>query len=717
METLPIAVVAALGYWWSQWGLPILQFVIGLGLVVFVHELGHFLLAKASGIRVDRFALGFGPRLFGIKKGETDYCLCLLPLGGYVMMLGQEDVKRVEPDSDDPRDYRNKSVGTRLKVISAGVVMNVIFASALFVIVGMAGIRFVAPVVGGVQAGYPAAEAEIHWQDTAAQAESAEAQSPADVSIGLAPGDRILRVEDNSLLLWVVGREVTRFDKLPLLAALADRDDQYTILIERVENGRRRLGKATLGVRPMVTARGGERLVFGIAPPVELVFAQPENARTAGLFKAGDRVLAIDGQEMHGYADLLKSLQTLGARPVRFTLQRDGRRVDVTVLPVPLGGKLGDVVELKDGSRLYGRLQETQDDSVILQLPDGQQRRFEPGEVRFTAIGREELVEIAGMIPRLRVAVVEKGTPAEKAGLEPGDVIVGYGDRGAPSLRELFEINRQAVGEGTNITVLRDGRTIGPMWVVPKNQGGRALLGFVAGVDVDHTVLAGVMPGSPAEAAGLAGGDVVKAINGREVGNWLDVFNALKDASGSVRITYRRGAIEATADFGELSAEQFDPADYTFNPLIGAPDFRVMMGPMIRKDPLRALLWGARETLYFVATSYATLNSWIKGNISHKEFTGPVGIAGMAVQVSRRGFIEFVYFLAMISALLAVFNFLPLPVFDGGHAALLLLEKVRGRPLPPRLEYGIQVAGLILICCLFIALTWQDISVYLRNLW
>ena len=82
METLPIAVMGALEYWWSQWVSPILQFVIGLGLVILVHELGHFLVAKASGIRVDRFAMGFGPRLFGIKKGETDYCVCLLPLGG-----------------------------------------------------------------------------------------------------------------------------------------------------------------------------------------------------------------------------------------------------------------------------------------------------------------------------------------------------------------------------------------------------------------------------------------------------------------------------------------------------------------------------------------------------------------------------------------------------------------------------------------------------------
>ncbi len=103
---------------WTGTLWPIVQLAIGLGLVIFVHELGHYLLAKFVGIKVERFALGFGPRLIGFKRGETDYCIKLLPLGGYVKMLGQEDLA---PDQEtaDPRAFGNKSIGARMAVVAA----------------------------------------------------------------------------------------------------------------------------------------------------------------------------------------------------------------------------------------------------------------------------------------------------------------------------------------------------------------------------------------------------------------------------------------------------------------------------------------------------------------------------------------------------------------------------------------------------------------------
>ena len=142
---------------------PILLFVIGLGLVVFVHELGHFLVAKAVGIKVERFAFGFGRRLCGIQRGETDYCINLIPLGGYVKMLGQEDVKQVE-ETNDPRSFNSKSVGARFAVIAAGVVMNILLAAVLFILVAMVGKRYLAPVVGSVAPGFPASEVVVDWQ-------------------------------------------------------------------------------------------------------------------------------------------------------------------------------------------------------------------------------------------------------------------------------------------------------------------------------------------------------------------------------------------------------------------------------------------------------------------------------------------------------------------------------------------------------------------------
>ena len=171
--------------------------LIGFGLVVLVHEFGHFIVAKLSGIKVEAFSMGFPPIAIGIlrtadgfririlpkffrknkddeedegrlcftvgnkgKAGETEYRIGLIPFGGFVKMLGQEDVKEVEA-SDDPRSYANKSVGIRMGVISGGVVFNVIGALIIFIGVFLVGIERHPAVIGGVRAGTPAALAGI----------------------------------------------------------------------------------------------------------------------------------------------------------------------------------------------------------------------------------------------------------------------------------------------------------------------------------------------------------------------------------------------------------------------------------------------------------------------------------------------------------------------------------------------------------------------------
>ncbi len=150
----------------------VLKVGLGLGLVIFLHELGHFLLAKWNGVKVEKFSIGFGPTLASFRQGvglrvgtgsrapgpgdpptwgETEYILAALPLGGYVKMLGEasEDAKD-EEKSTDPRAYHNKSVGARMAIITAGVIMNLILGVACFAFVhGQGGIDRPA-VLGGV---------------------------------------------------------------------------------------------------------------------------------------------------------------------------------------------------------------------------------------------------------------------------------------------------------------------------------------------------------------------------------------------------------------------------------------------------------------------------------------------------------------------------------------------------------------------------------------
>jgi regulator of sigma E protease len=154
----------------------IAKVALGLGFVIFIHELGHFLLAKWNGVKVEKFSIGFGSTVFGFKRGETEYVLAAIPLGGFVKMLGEGgEAGEGPPDpsaASDPRAFNNKSVGARMAIISAGVIMNLFLGMACFAYVFGQEREKLAAKVGAVLAGSPAFEA------------------------GLRPGDDIVGIDD-----------------------------------------------------------------------------------------------------------------------------------------------------------------------------------------------------------------------------------------------------------------------------------------------------------------------------------------------------------------------------------------------------------------------------------------------------------------------------------------------------------------------------------------
>src|SRR5262249_42291644 len=137
----------------------------GLSFVILIHELGHFLVAKWYGVKVKAFALGLGPIVWGFRIGETVYGIAPFPLGGYVSMLGETPGE--DPDKDaDPGAYPNKSVGARMAIISAGVVMNLICGLLFFIIAyHHGGLQETPAKIGSVVAGMPAYEAGIRTGD------------------------------------------------------------------------------------------------------------------------------------------------------------------------------------------------------------------------------------------------------------------------------------------------------------------------------------------------------------------------------------------------------------------------------------------------------------------------------------------------------------------------------------------------------------------------
>lgn len=227
-----------------------------------------------------------------------------------------------------------------------------------------------------------------------------------------------------------------------------------------------------------------------------------------------------------------------------------------------------------------------------------------------------------------------------------------------------------------------------------------------------ETLVARVAEDSPAAKAGIGPGAVITAVNDTPVKTWPDVYYALKAAGDAdVNLTYTLDGTQRIAKIGPLSKEQFDPN----NPRKFAVQFPATgqigpcQTPLYRGGPIRAVVWGVSDTWEFIAMTYQSLAGILKRRVSHESASGPVGIGALAVGLARESAIDFVYFIAILSAIIAVFNFLPLPVLDGGHVVLVLIEKVRGRPLPTKVQAAIQYAGLVLILGIFLAVTFRDI--------
>ena len=276
-----------------------LAFIFVIGVLVFVHELGHYLAARRVGVRVLTFSIGFGPRLLGFTRGGTEYKVAAIPLGGYVKMAGEtvEDQRSGAPD-----EFLSKTKWQRFQVLIAGPAMNILLAIVVLWIVLLQGAtvpayRDMAPVIGAFERNAPAAEA------------------------GLQVGDRILRVDDRAVETWD--------DVLMAVAGKARRE--VALLVER--NGEHR----TFTVVPRAEGKY-EVGDIGVLPDTHpsIPSVNPgEPADRAGL-KPGDVILSVAGETV-SFARQVSELITehgAGGKEIIVRVLRDGQELDFPVTPI-----------------------------------------------------------------------------------------------------------------------------------------------------------------------------------------------------------------------------------------------------------------------------------------------------------------------------------------------------------------------------------------------
>lgn len=179
----------------------IVTFLIVLGVLVFVHEFGHYIVARMCGVQVQTFSLGFGPKIFSRRWGPTEYCLSVIPLGGYVRLLGDDPKEEIAPEERD-RSFLSQSVKKKIAIVVAGPLFNLLLALVIFVGVFMTGVPSLTSDVGEVQPGSAAAEA------------------------GMKGGDRIVQIEGKPINQWEEIRETLQVNGGKPLQFVVERDGQ-----------------------------------------------------------------------------------------------------------------------------------------------------------------------------------------------------------------------------------------------------------------------------------------------------------------------------------------------------------------------------------------------------------------------------------------------------------------------------------------------------------
>ena len=674
--------------------------LVGVNMLIIVHEWGHFIVARMCGVKCEKFYIWFdiwGWKLFKFKWGDTEFGLGVLPLGGYVKMLGQEDnpgrlreelekakalaaekqdaaesdegqtkegsesadpidIKAAEAALYDPQSYLSKSVPQRMAIISAGVFMNVVFAMIVATIAYGMGVYKIDSELGLIAPGGGAWRADLRT------------------------GDRVIEVAGKPIAQFEEIREATILGSLDNGLPIVVRRPGVETPIEVVAHPDHDLGAPTIGIASPHTNQLLDDKV-NRHPPTD--FATPAD-KASPPFEPGDVVIAINGTPVNeGYE--IHRAEALGCdEPMKVTVRRSASK----------GG------------------QEEELEIVVAPRP---MRRF-------------GMVMAAGGIGQ-----VQAHSPAEEAGLKPGDRITTIdGEPLGDPLTLGARLSRKAAAapEGEPATVELQLESRSEPIVVPLRKVDwfeMPIYGWdhpsVPALGITIEVLprvAAVLEGSPAAEAGIKRGDIVKKVtpippddetrkrleipsqlsqsdtqwdlNDKRI-DWTFIFYSMQDWLPGTRAKVELE--DRTVELAWVDDPQWHHPQRGF---FFEPKETFLQAGSIGE----AFSYGTEETVDALLMVFKFIGKVSSQQVSPRMLGGPVTIVRLAYYYASSRFTALLLFLCLISANLAVINFLPIPVLDGGHMVFLAYEGIRGKPPSENVQIGLSYVGLFLLLGLMV---------------
>lgn len=691
----------------------LLVVIVGFGGIIFIHELGHFLAARWAGIRVLAFSIGMGPIVCSYRKGmgfrrgstepeyrawlnreaagikpiegtgsppqeamsPTEYRFSALPLGGYVKMLGQEDINP-EATSDAPDSYQNRPVWKRMVVISAGVIFNLILAAFLFIVVFMVGLETQSPIIGSVADNSPASRAVAVDRD--------------EIEPGLAPEDTIISVDGNGVRAFnEISTEIAMSGGGPI-PILVNRPGVGEVTFEVEPERSESTGFLGIGIGSAQSTTIAADLAPAMRPSIERLIGSVG----LGEYVPGAVLTSIDGRQVSRPGALTKAAEASGGQPLRATLtDPDGSTRAISVTP---------------------------------------ERALQTGVASGEATVLDHLLGLRGLL-----SVDPNTDPASVSqGLAPGDIFIRIGDTEFPAMTDGMALIRSMKNQTLEIEVLRDGQPV--VLEVDVDASGR--IGFYAASTLRTSNLVGratrlksVTPDAapaletPAHTLISRPGTRILSMNNQPIDTIADII----------------GVIRSITDDAFINADTPDSFDFDVivqlplpgNPverrvwtlakddiiavsllgwqMPGGENYRFLFDGDLFIDkaqsPVGAVVRGIEKSQQTMKQTYLTFLRLFQGTVKIEHLKGPVGIAHLGTQVADQGFIWLLFFLGLVSVNLAVINFLPLPIVDGGQFLMLAYEGIRRKPVPIVFQNVVTLAGLLLIGSVFLIVTFHDI--------